>query len=900
MSVDFEVIPEECFYNNRTQIAQFTFQNSGTADVTTGETTVDGVDYWFVPIVEVTTDSSESTDRRWNYFTESPGDVTIPAGTVIYKKNNLNYYYKTATDYITTVVYSTHVGKSTGTTYYIKRAFDVEGGGFKDYIVYYPGLKAGDDLKIQLNVIFEDSKIYMFAADDFTYSTWPNTGDVTETIDDSHDPPEDRNNYYVISTGNSVIAEIEGISTISNYTEDSTEVTLNSTLTDWDSYLSQNPGNESTVNKTFLKKIFNDITVEAGITGKTIVIPKEYLSMDSLSSTTTSYQLFQASSTYSVDMSSQNVTDGVIVLLEDTESFTIDLNDNNSSDILQESSEAFRVDYILNSIVRKTYSKTKSEKISFQQSTDYKVEYRMNPLQIEFVLTEPRSYLQKMIPNTRQTTSMLFSIKVVQNALGENVFAVRDNYESEFYRQPNLSFNSALNKYGIFNVSDSSMSPYTLVFGTTQDGPYNNDVSDIVVKYKGDNVKLVTDNTNDVHFFEQNNAKMGYSPISSSIVYNSENLYSRADMSSNLGSDIDFMGTSPNGKYIYAFNKNNNSGIYIFKSSDYGHSFTTLLLNDTTLISATNNSIFHDYLFVNSTGLIALIHGNTDSLLTVDGGSTWTRLNAEAVCSDNGQYIATVSALSNVYTIHVSSDYGANWTSHSVTGGVHCLAMSSSGQYLYVGNFVWSGGVGTTVMSNDYGATFTTVTINNISGDGAPRYIQCSGDGKYAYFCSDYQSVNSSYPHGFLYTSDYGVTISPWTGMTKWDTTANTIRQNVGMSTVSTPTDSEELLKFGPYTLLFSHDGKYQALHFGNRISYNYDSIFTSEDYGVTWTIDTSIATTSKTPNLHWTMSKSGKHIYHYSSSTTTYSRHDYRYTSHTVEVENDAFVIDGVSKKQH
>ena len=59
----------------------------------------------------------------------------------------------------------------------------------------------------------------MFASDDYTYYTWPNNGHVTETIDDSHNPPENRNNYYVVSTGDSIMEEIEGESTISNYTE---------------------------------------------------------------------------------------------------------------------------------------------------------------------------------------------------------------------------------------------------------------------------------------------------------------------------------------------------------------------------------------------------------------------------------------------------------------------------------------------------------------------------------------------------------------------------------------------------------------------------------------------------------------------------------------------------------
>ena len=104
MSVDFEVLPEECFYNSDTQIAQFTFQNSGTADVTSG-VQYDGVDYWLLPIVEVTTDSSESNDRDSYYYTEeTTGTTMIPAGTVLYKRNNLNYYYKTATDHFTNVI----------------------------------------------------------------------------------------------------------------------------------------------------------------------------------------------------------------------------------------------------------------------------------------------------------------------------------------------------------------------------------------------------------------------------------------------------------------------------------------------------------------------------------------------------------------------------------------------------------------------------------------------------------------------------------------------------------------------------------------------------------------------------------------------------------------------------
>jgi hypothetical protein len=880
MAIDFEVLPEECFYNSDTQIAQFTFQNSGTADVTSGSNSFDGVEYWLSPIVEVTTDSSESNDREPFYYTEeTTGTTMVPAGTIIYKKNNLNYYYKTATDHFTNIIYSTHIGKTTGTTYYIQWSGDLDGGiGFKDYIAYRPGLKAGDDLKVQLKVTFEDNKNYMFAADDFTYYTWSSNGNVTETIDDSHNPAEDRNNYYVVSTGDSIIAEIEGESTISNYTETSTDVTINSSFTVWDSYLSKNPGNESTINKTFLKKILNDI----GSTEKNIIIPTDYLSMGSLSNTTTSYQLIQASTVYSIDMNSQTKTDGFLVVLEDTESFTIDLNDNNSSDILQESSNSFRIDYLINSTVKKTYSKTKSEKLNFQQSTNYKVEYRMNPLQIEFIETDGRNYLKNMIPDTRQKQSMIFSIKVVQNILGENVFAVRDKYDTEFYRQPNLSFNSATNKFAVFDVSDSSMDPYTLVFGTTRDGPYNSSVSDIVVKYKTNSVKLITNNASDIYFFEQNNANMGYIPVDTGTI-----TYSSTIVSKNC------IGVSADGKYVYAAEKFNNGSMQlaILKSSDFGKSFAYSLndVNGNVVPNYQHSMQLHNYLFVNSLGTVALIHSPQTSVITFNGGSSWANLHKkEAVCSDSGQYIAALST--NI--IHVSSDYGTTWTDHTYTMDATALAMSLNGQYIYTANTIWDDDTqtGSILMSNDYGVSFFYVTLSSAFNNDnfhSIRYIQCSGDGKYAYFVGH----NAwQYLPGFMYTNDYGATIVPWTGLTMWQT--NTIRQNAGLETVTTPTDSETLYRTrGPYDMRFSYDGRFQALHFKDRIDYNYDFIFISEDYGVTWDIDTSLGL-QKISNNGWTMSKSGKHFL-----SPTNIRHDYRYITHTVQVENNAFVIDGTSK---
>ena len=58
-------------------------------------------------------------------------------------------------------------------------------------------------------------------------------------------------------------------------------------------------------------------------------------------------------------------------------------------------------------------------------------------------------------------------VKVVQNSLAENVFAVSSSSNGIYYNQPDISF-VAPNKY-LFNVSDSTNTNYQLVFGTEVD-----------------------------------------------------------------------------------------------------------------------------------------------------------------------------------------------------------------------------------------------------------------------------------------------------------------------------------------------------------------------------------------------------------------------------------------------
>jgi hypothetical protein len=60
-----------------------------------------------------------------------------------------------------------------------------------------------------------------------------------------------------------------------------------------------------------------------------------------------------------------------------------------------------------------------------------------------------------------------YSLKVVTNILGQKVYSVSIS-GGAFYNQPDISFTGPDKKY-YFNVSDSTNSPYKLVFGTTVD-----------------------------------------------------------------------------------------------------------------------------------------------------------------------------------------------------------------------------------------------------------------------------------------------------------------------------------------------------------------------------------------------------------------------------------------------
>ena len=103
-----------------------------------------------------------------------------------------------------------------------------------------------------------------------------------------------------------------------------------------------------------------------------------------------------------------------------------------------------------------------------------------------------------------------YTIKVVQNWAGNNVFSIQAPGEDISYNQPDLSFNAG--DIALFDVGDSTMSDYSLVFGTEIDNAdnildsrYVTDLGSLI------GLNLPSNYTGGaVYYFEDTSAGMGY------------------------------------------------------------------------------------------------------------------------------------------------------------------------------------------------------------------------------------------------------------------------------------------------------------------------------------------------------------------------------------------------------
>ena len=102
----------------------------------------------------------------------------------------------------------------------------------------------------------------------------------------------------------------------------------------------------------------------------------------------------------------------------------------------------------------------------------------------------------------------VYTVKVVTNEVGKEVYAIDVNGDGVFYNQPDISFNGGF-KY-LFDVSDPTNSPYTLTFGTVVDGTGEESyISRINGKVLLDLITYVE--TEPFRYFEDTSVGMGYS-----------------------------------------------------------------------------------------------------------------------------------------------------------------------------------------------------------------------------------------------------------------------------------------------------------------------------------------------------------------------------------------------------
>jgi hypothetical protein len=175
--------------------------------------------------------------------------------------------------------------------------------------------------------------------------------------------------------------------------------------------------------------------------------------------------------------------------------------------------------------------------------------------------------------------------------------------------------------------------------------------------------------------------------------------------------------------------------------------------------------------------------------------------------------------------LYYSTNYGATWNvSNKTTDRWDALAMTPTGNIAVAakgGNFVAL--VNAFLYSTDYGVTWTGSTTNLTSVTtlgGASGYlyfnsISISDDGKYCVAASPYCSSGSS---GVYYSTNYGVT---WTQST--------------MVSATTSLDWNRCVS--------SNDGKYVIITTWNAYGSSNTGIWTSSNYGVSFTKNTNLST---------------------------------------------------------
>ena len=157
---------------------------------------------------------------------------------------------------------------------------------------------------------------------------------------------------------------------------------------------------------------------------------------------------------------------------------------------------------------------------------------------------------------------------------------------------------------------------------------------------------------------------------------------------------------SSDGQYMF-FTRNDYYGSIIYKSSDYGDTFTQIRYNsdeeDKIYVDSSDNGQYILFGHDNTGG-----YYNSGLLLSTDSGSNLTEVFLSGIQNDNdviyldvksvsvsstGQYMSVLTGqggsgdASYKNKIYTSSDYGSSWTQHQIAKNWKEIKMSSGGQY---------------------------------------------------------------------------------------------------------------------------------------------------------------------------------------------------------------------------
>jgi hypothetical protein len=186
------------------------------------------------------------------------------------------------------------------------------------------------------------------------------------------------------------------------------------------------------------------------------------------------------------------------------------------------------------------------------------------------------------------------------------------------------------------------------------------------------------------------------------------------------------MRCSGDGKYQLITDARVGSGGAIYKSNDYGATWTQQNLTGTTtraLGCCVNASGKTQYVVVDGTNNGANAENGFGGLYrSQDFGASWARIfgvpngqHQRVSCDATGRYVGLVGS----FSLYTSKDYGATWITHAILDS-YSIYVSHTGDFMWMGR---NAGSNNYYFSTDHGNTFT---LGNTTPDGS--YIGMSND----------------------------------------------------------------------------------------------------------------------------------------------------------------------------